>query len=127
VIHADGACLSGTADGEFHDHNGQTQKQQAQYIDQHKAAAAVLAGQPGELPDVAAADGTACAQQDKAQTGGQSLSLIHIIHLSFLVVINDIVTDCLCIVKKIINKKEYSFKIFYSFIIFYARIPSIHG
>ena len=77
LVHFYGAGLGGAAQGKLHDHDGQTQQQQAQDINQHEAAAAVLAGHPGKLPDVAAADGAAGAQQDESQTGGQSFSFVH--------------------------------------------------
>ena len=77
LIHLNRACLGRAAHGELHDHNRQTQKDQAQYIDQNKDATAVLAGHPGELPDIATADGTACTQQDESQTGSQTFAIIH--------------------------------------------------
>ena len=85
LIHFDGACLGGAAHSELHDHGGQTQQHQAQDVNQHEAAAAELSGHPGELPDVAAADGTAGAEHDEAETASQSFStVIHNDFLSFL-------------------------------------------
>ena len=72
-----GAGLSSATDGKFHNHDGQAKEQQAQHIDKHKATAAVLSGEPGELPNVAATDGAARRQHDKAQPAAQSLSLVH--------------------------------------------------
>ena len=72
-----GALLSRAAHGEFHDHNGKTQQQQAQRVDQHEAAATILSSHPGELPHVAAANGAACTQQDESQTGSQTFAIFH--------------------------------------------------
>ena len=52
----------------FHTFAPDMMKLFAQGIDQNEAAAAVLTGHPRELPDVAAADGAASTQQDKAES-----------------------------------------------------------
>ena len=78
LIHVDGAGLRRAAHGEFHRHDRQAQKQQAEDIDEDEAASAVLAAHPREFPYVSAADGAACRQQDKAQPGTQAFSF----HLS---------------------------------------------
>ncbi|MBO5918139.1 MAG: hypothetical protein J6Q14_05180, partial [Oscillospiraceae bacterium] len=36
------------------------------------------------LPHIAAADGAACAEQNKAQPGGQSFAIVHWLKTSFL-------------------------------------------
>ena len=74
LIHTHGAGLGGATHGELHNHNGQTEENKAEDIDKNKSAAAVLAGEPGEFPNVAAADGAAGAQKDKAKTASQSFS-----------------------------------------------------
>ena len=66
LVHIDGAGLGGAAHGKLHHHNGQAQHQQAEDVQQHKAAAAVAPAHPGELPYIAAADGTPGRQHDKA-------------------------------------------------------------
>jgi len=80
LVHFYGAGLGSTAHGKFHNHYGQAHQDQAQNVNQHETAAAVLAGQPGEFPNIAAANGTACAQQDEAQTAAKSFS----VHLKYL-------------------------------------------
>ena len=76
LIHPDGAGLGRTAHGELHDHRRQTQKHQAEDIHKDKSAAAVLPGHPREFPDIPAANGTAGAEHDKAQTASESFSSI---------------------------------------------------
>ena len=70
LIHSYGAGLSRTTQRELHNHNGKTKENQAENVDKYKAAAAVRAGHPGELPYVAAADGAACAEQDETKARG---------------------------------------------------------
>ena len=77
LIHLNGRCLRSTAQGELHGHNRQTQQNQAQHINQHKAAAAILTGHPGEFPHIAAADGAACTEQDESQAGSQTFAIFH--------------------------------------------------
>ena len=67
LVHLDGTRLRGAAHGKLHGHGGKAQQEQAQDVDQHEAAAAELTGHPRELPHVAAADGTAGAEQNEAQ------------------------------------------------------------
>ena len=74
LIHPHGARLGRPADGKLHGHHRNAQKQQADGIQQHKRAAAVLPHHPRELPDVSAADGAACAQHDEAQPGADLFS-----------------------------------------------------
>ena len=74
-IHFQGAFLSGPAHGKFHGQHRNAQRQKKQKIDQHKRTAAVLPGHPWEFPDVADADGTACAEEEEAQPASQMLTL----------------------------------------------------
>ncbi len=60
------AGLGGTSHRKFHDHDRQSQHQQADDVHQHEASAAVLSAHPGELPDISAADRAACGQHDEA-------------------------------------------------------------
>ena len=85
LIHVEGAGLRCAADGKFHRHDRQTQKQQAQHIDEHEPAAAILTAHPREFPYVSAADGAACRQQDEAQPGTQSFSFHLILSFHFVV------------------------------------------
>ena len=78
LVHFYWAGLGSSTHGKFHDHSRQAQQDQAKHINKHKSATAVLAGHPGELPYVAAADSTSCAQQDKSQTAAEFFtSVIH--------------------------------------------------
>ena len=77
LVHGNGAGLGGAAHGKLHDHDGQAQHQQAEDVEQHKAAAAILAAHPGEFPDVAAADGAPRRQHDKAQAAAQAFAFVH--------------------------------------------------
>ena len=77
LVHINGACLRRAAHGQFHDHGGQAQHQKAEDVQQHKAAAAVLAAHPGEFPYIAAADGAPGGQHDKAQAAAQALAFVH--------------------------------------------------
>ena len=82
VIHAHRARLGRSAHGELHGHRRQAEQQQAQHIDQHETAAAILTGHPRELPDVSAADRTAGAEQQEAETAAELFSfLIHHLHI----------------------------------------------
>ena len=76
LIHADGAGLRGATQCELHDHNRKTQYDQAEDVDQDKSAAAVLTGHPGEFPDVAAANGAACAEQNKTEAAAKAFSAV---------------------------------------------------
>ncbi len=78
LIHVDGAGLGRPAHAELHGHDRQPQHHQAQHIQQHKAAPAVLAAHPREFPHIAAADGAPGGQQDEPQPGPQLLAF-HIV------------------------------------------------
>ena len=77
TVHEKGTCLSRSSDGKFQHKSRDSQDDQTQKIDQHKAAAAILAAHPGEFPDVAAADGAPRRQHDKAQAAAQAFAFVH--------------------------------------------------
>ena len=76
LIHAQRACLGSAAHGKLHDHDGESEDQQAEDIYQNESAAAVLTGHPRELPNVPAADGAARAQKYEAESAAESFSSI---------------------------------------------------
>ena len=55
--------------------------QQADQVEQNKVAAAVLTGNVWEAPDVADADGAACADQQEAQPGAEGFSFHGFLYL----------------------------------------------
>ena len=57
--------------------------QQADEIEQDEVAAAVLAGDIGEAPDVADADGAARAHQQEAQPGAEGFSFAFLMYLAY--------------------------------------------
>ena len=69
----DGA-LGAAAHGELHDHDGQSQDHQEDEVHDEEGRAAVLAGDVGEAPDVAEADGAAGGDEDEPQTTAESLT-----------------------------------------------------
>ena len=81
IVHARGTCLGGTSHGQLHHHHGKSHDQQAQNIEQHKPAAAVLSGHPREFPHIAAADGAPGTEQDKSQAAAQLFTLFQTISL----------------------------------------------
>ena len=66
-IGPDRRLAAGTAYGQLHGKDGNAHDDQKQQVEQNKDAAAVLAGNIGELPYVADADGAACAYQQKTK------------------------------------------------------------
>ena len=56
-----------TAHGQLHRQDRQTHEHQKEQVKQHKDAAAALAGDCGEAPDVADADSAARADQNEAK------------------------------------------------------------
>ena len=74
LIGAHRAFAGGAPHGKLHGHDGQTQNDQKNQVEQHKGTAAALPGNIRKLPYVADADGTACGKQNKAQTGFKSFS-----------------------------------------------------
>ena len=68
LISAHRALTGGAAHRKFHSHDGQAQNDQEDQIKQYECAAAALSGDIREFPDVSDADGTACRQQNEAQT-----------------------------------------------------------
>ena len=77
LIHSHRTGLRCTAHRELHGHNGQTQHDQTDQVNQHESTAAIGTGQPREFPHVAAADGTTCTEQDKSEAGGKFFTLLH--------------------------------------------------
>ena len=59
------AVVPGAAHGQLHGHNRDAHDDQADEIKQHKVSAAVLAGDIGEAPDIADADGAAGTDQQE--------------------------------------------------------------
>ena len=68
------AFAGGASHGKLHGHDGQTQNDQKDQVEQYKSTAAALTGDIRELPHIADADGAACGKQNKAKTGFQSFS-----------------------------------------------------
>ena len=68
------ALAAAAAHRQLHGQDRHAHHQQADEIKQYKVAAAVLADDIGEAPDVADADGAACAHQQKAQPGTEGFS-----------------------------------------------------
>ena len=58
------------ADEHFRHHDGNTDNRDAQQINQHKGATAILAGDIREFPDVAKTNGRTGCRQNKRQPGG---------------------------------------------------------
>ena len=56
---------AGAAHGQLHGHNRDAHDDQADEIKQHKVSTAVLAGDIGETPDIADADGAAGTDQQE--------------------------------------------------------------
>ena len=71
------APLAGPAHGQLHHHDGQTQNDQKQQIQQHKSRSAIFPCDIGKAPHVAQADGAARRDEHKAQAGGKRLSFLH--------------------------------------------------
>ena len=74
-VHDDGTLLGCPAHGKLHGHNGQTQNDQEEQIDQNKDCAAVFTGDVGEFPYITHADGAAGAEQNEAETASQMFAL----------------------------------------------------
>jgi len=77
LIHANGTCLGCSAQSKLHNHDGKAKKQQAKNINQDKSAATILTCHPRELPNIAAADSTARAQQDETKSRRQAFTIFH--------------------------------------------------
>ena len=67
---------------------GRPSTKKAEDVEQHKAAAAVLAAHPWEFPDIAAADGAPGGQHDKAKAAAKAFAFLHSFYISFSVVIS---------------------------------------
>ena len=76
LIHSEGTCLGGAAHCKLHDHDRETQNEQAKDIDQNKSAAAELTRHPWEFPNVAASYGASGAEQNEAQAAAESFSTV---------------------------------------------------
>ena len=70
-----GAPAARAADRQFHRQHGHAHHEQAEQVEENEVAAAVLAGDVGEAPHVADADGAARAHQQEAQPGAEGFSL----------------------------------------------------
>ena len=75
VVAAGDALLACAAGGELHHQDRQAEDEKKHQVHKDERAAAVLAGDIGEAPDVAQADGAACAYQDEAEPRGEFLAL----------------------------------------------------
>ena len=68
-VRQDGTLFAGAAHGQLHRQHRHAHDEQADQIDEDEKAAAVLAGDIREAPDVADADGAAGADEQEAQSG----------------------------------------------------------
>ena len=68
LIGAHRALVAGTAHGELHGHDGQTQNDEEQQVEQHKSAAAALTCHVGELPHISDADRAASGKEDEPES-----------------------------------------------------------
>ena len=75
IVAACDALLAGAPRGKLHHEDWQAENGKKHQVQQDERAAAVLARDIGEAPDVAQADGTARAYQDEAQARGEFLAL----------------------------------------------------
>src|SRR5699024_9391072 len=66
----------------LHDHDRESQHDQADQIDQHKSRPAILPGNVRETPHIPQTNGTPCRNQNKSQPGAKLFSL-HCTFLSF--------------------------------------------
>ena len=69
-----GTLAAAAAHCQLHGQDGNAQQQQTDQVKQNEITAAVLTGDVGKAPDVADADGAACAHQQKAQPGTEGFS-----------------------------------------------------
>ena len=69
-----GRTLGGAADGELHDHDGQSQDDEENEVKHNEGRPAVLAGDVGEAPHVAQADGAAGRNEDEAEAAREVLA-----------------------------------------------------
>ena len=80
LIHLHRAGLGSTADSKLHGQGGKTKQEQAENVHKHKTASAVLPCHPRELPYIAAADGTTCAEKNKSQPASEFFTIIHVLY-----------------------------------------------
>ena len=69
-----GGLLAGTTHRELHHHDRQAQNHKEQQVEQDERRTAVLAGDVGEAPDVAQADGATCRNENEAQARREPLA-----------------------------------------------------
>ena len=74
VVAAGDALLAGATGGELHHQDRQAEDEKEHQVHKDERAATVLTGDIGEAPDVAQADGAACAHQDEAEPRGEFLA-----------------------------------------------------
>ena len=90
TVHEKGTCLSRSSDGKFQHKSRDSQDDQTQKIDQHKAAAAILPAHPREFPYISAANGAAGGKHNEAKPASK-LFTFHKITLPSEVHIRDII------------------------------------
>ena len=90
TVHEKGTCLSRSSNGKFQHKSRDSQDDQTQKIDQHKAAAAILPAHPREFPHISAANGTAGGKHNEAKPASK-LFTFHKITLPSEVHIRDII------------------------------------
>ena len=101
LVHIDGAGLRCAATANSMTITGRPSTKKAEDVEQHKAAAAVLAAHPWEFPDIAAADGAPGGQHDKAKAAAKAFAFLHsFLHFLFG---SDLSTDDLCAALKVRN------------------------
>ena len=60
-----GALLAGATYGKLHNHNGKSEDDEEHQIQEHECSSAVFAGDVGEAPYIADADGAASGDEDE--------------------------------------------------------------
>ena len=68
LIGAHRTLVAGTAHGELHGHDGQTQNDEEQQVEQHESAAAALTCHVRELPHISDADRAAGGKEDEPES-----------------------------------------------------------
>ena len=77
-IHGKGnTALTGAPNGKFQCQNGNAQNEQKYEINQYKGSTAVFPCDVREFPHIPQTDGTACGNEQEAQTGAEFLSVFH--------------------------------------------------
>ena len=75
VVAAGNALLAGATGGELHYQDRQAKDEKEHQVHEDERTAAVLTRDIGETPDIAQADGAACAHQDEAEPRGELFAL----------------------------------------------------